>query len=81
MESMELTVGKNTNAFEVKRVLDNYKNIHKTSIVTSDTIRIYFNPDIIAAKRILKYIGLIGKKQTGKRSRNVIKAREMPSDI
>jgi hypothetical protein len=79
-EVLEIKVNKNTDSFEVSTFLNSFRGI-KAAVVTTDTVRVRFDPEKIEGKRILKLISQAGRKP-GSRTRkaNVISVKQMTDE-
>lgn len=72
-ESLKLTLKPGTDAFAIQRHLNRYYSRSlKCTVQNETTLLIWFNPERIAAKVILKLVAQVGREQGRSRTPNVI---------
>lgn len=77
IESLELTVSKNTDAFKVEAFLERYEGIEAVEVVTCSVIRIKYNALKIAAKVVLKLVQQSSQQGHRNRKRNIQSIRSI----
>jgi hypothetical protein len=73
-ENIEIELKEGIDAFKIEQQLNTFVNI-KCAVVDCSKIRVWFNPDKIAAKKILKVVAAITNQDHRKRKRNVNSVR------